>query len=103
MVKKIKYLSSFFILFISLVDDAIAELDKRNRNGEAPHNAWNNTSVLLIKAAQAHARYFVVDRYVSSLQEGNFSGPVRSILTQLCELFSIYWLMERYGDFVLVT
>jgi len=91
-----------FEMSFRLVDVAIMELDKRSRKGEAPHDAWNNASVFLIKAAQAHARYFVVDRYVSSILGGNFSAPVRQILTQLCELFVIYWLTERHGDFILV-
>ncbi len=77
-------------------------IDKRSRKGEAPPDACNNAAAFLIKAAQAHARYFVVDRYVSSILGGNFSAPVRQILTQLCELFVIYWLTERHGDFILV-
>jgi len=58
--------------------------------------------VSLIKAAQAHARYSVVDAFVAGVKEGNFSTPVRRILSQLCELFLIYWVMERSGDFILV-
>ena len=80
-------------------------IDKRSRKGEAPPDACNNAAAFLIKAAQAHARYFVVDNngfYVSSILGGNFSAPVRQILTQLCELFVIYWLTERHGDFILV-
>lgn len=81
---------------------AINELEKNGRSGQAPHDAWNHASVFLIKAAQAHARYFVVDRFVNSLKEGKYSEPVRVILSQLCELFLIYWLLERSGDFFLV-
>jgi len=58
--------------------------------------------VSLIKAAQAHARYSVVDAFVAGVKEGHFSPPVRRILSQLCELFLIYWVMERSGDFILV-
>lgn len=86
-----------------LVDVALQELDKRGRQGQAPHDAWNQSSVSLIKAAQAHARYFMVNRYINAIQGGKFSDPVRQILLQLCELFVIYWLMERHGDFILVS
>lgn len=92
-----------WIIYIRLVDVAISQLDKYAQSGQAPHDAWNNASVYLIKAAQAHARYVVVDRYVSSIKEGNFSAPIRTILSQLCELFLIYWLLERSGDFFLVN
>lgn len=81
---------------------AIAELDKSGRKGEAPHDAWNHAAVYLIKAAQAHARLFVVESFVDSLKEGKLSAPVRTVLSQLCELFIIYWLLERSGDFFLV-
>ena len=62
---------------------AVAELEKCERNGLAPHDAWNVTSVYLIRAGQAHARYVVVDRFVTSVKEGNFSAPVRAVLSQL--------------------
>lgn len=86
---------------VGLVDVAIAELEKSGRKGEAPHDAWNHAAVYLIKAAQAHARLFVVESFVNSLKVGNLSAPVRTVLSQLCELFIIYWLLERSGDFFL--
>ena len=81
---------------------AVNHLDGLVKNGAPAYEAWNNSSVFLIKAAQAHARYFVTECYVRSIAESDLSGPVRLILNQLCELFLIYWLMERSGDFVLV-
>lgn len=68
----------------------------------APHDAWNQSAVLLIKAAQAHARYLVGECFVRSVKEGEFSPPVRAILTDLCEFILIYWLVERSGDFFMV-
>jgi hypothetical protein len=59
-------------------------------------------AVSLIKAAQGHTRYCVVDRFSQAVQQGSFSPAVRLILSQLCELLMIYWLMDRSGDFVLV-
>jgi len=86
-----------------LVIVAVNHLDGLVKNGAPAYEAWNNSSVFLIKAAQAHARYFVTECYVRSIAESDLSGPVRLILNQLCELFLIYWLMERSGDFVLNT
>ena len=86
----------------SSVDVAVRELQDYSRQGMAPHDAWNQSAVMLIKAAQAHARYVVVDCFVRSVKEGTFSPPVRSILTQLCEFILIYWLVERSGDFFMV-
>lgn len=84
-----------------LVDIAIAELENNSRKGYAPHDAWNHAAVHLIKAAQAHARLFVVESFVDSLKESRLSSPVRAILSQLCELFIIYWILDRSGDFFL--
>jgi len=86
-----------------LVAVAVDNLDGLVKKGAAPYEAWNGSAVLLIKAAQAHARYFVAECYVRSIAEGTFSGPVRLILNQLCELYLIYWLLERSGDFVMNT
>lgn len=93
----------FHWYFSRLVDIAIAELENNSRKGYAPHDAWNHAAVHLIKAAQAHARLFVVESFVDSLKESRLSSPVRSILSQLCELFIIYWILDRSGDFFLVS
>lgn len=84
-----------------LVDLAVKSLEACGQRGEAPHDAWNNSAVSLIKAAQGHTRYCVVDRFAHAVQQGEFSPAVRLILSQLCELLMIYWLMDRSGDFVL--
>lgn len=86
-----------------LVKIAVDHLDGLISNGAPAYDAWNSSAVLLIKAAQAHARYFVTECYVRSIAESNVSEPVRLVLNQLCELFLIYWLLERSGDFVLNT
>lgn len=81
---------------------AVRHLESLSAQGQAAHDAWNNSAVFLIKAAQAHARYFVVERFVQSLSENDMSPPVKQLATNLCELMLIYWLLERTGDFVLV-
>ena len=79
------------------------ELEGHSRRGMAPHDAWNQSAVQLIKAAQAHSRYLVAECFVRSVKEGKFSGPVRSILNELCEFLLIYWVVERSGDFFMVS
>ena len=79
------------------------ELEGQSRQGMAPHDAWNQSAVQLIKAAQAHARYLVAECFVRSVKKGKFSGPVRSILNELCEFLLIYWVVERSGDFFMVS
>ena len=79
------------------------ELEGHSRQGMAPYDAWNQSAVQLIKAAQAHARYLVADCFVRSVKEGKFSEPVRSILSELSQFLLIYWLVERSGDFFMVS
>lgn len=98
----IKFVTNSFLRY-SHVDLAMKELEGYSRRGMASHDAWNHSSIHLIKAAQAHARYFVADCFARSIKEGKFSAPVRSILNQLCELLLIYWLVERSGDFFMVS
>lgn len=79
------------------------ELEAHGRSGLASHDAWNMSAILLIKAAQAHARYLVAECFVRTVKERKLSGQVRAILTQLCEFFLIFWLVERSGDFFMVN
>ena len=51
---------------------------------------------------QAHARAIIIDKFAESVAEVVASDALKTVLTQLCELYGVYWLLQRAGDFLMV-
>ncbi|XP_053999153.1 probable peroxisomal acyl-coenzyme A oxidase 1 [Hylaeus anthracinus] len=80
---------------------ATENMDRRIRNGVSPEDAWNQTSIELSRGAEAHCRAFIVMRFAESVK--NFvsvSKELRIVLQYLCELYAVYWVLQRLGDFL---
>ncbi|XP_015119156.1 probable peroxisomal acyl-coenzyme A oxidase 1 [Diachasma alloeum] len=80
---------------------ATDNMDRRIRAGECPEDAWNHTSIELAQAAESHCRVFMVSRFVEWIKSReNVSKELLDVLKQLCELYAIYWVLQRVGDFL---
>ncbi|GLH03493.1 Probable peroxisomal acyl-coenzyme A oxidase 1 [Gryllus bimaculatus] len=75
-------------------------MDRRVRNGYSQEDAWNMTSIELAHCSEAHCRAFIVEKFVESVEALTVSPPLRAVLTQLCELYAVYWLLKKSGDFL---
>lgn len=83
------------------IRSATENIDERIRAGESPENAWNQTSIELVQAAEAHCRSFLVLTFVEWVQNlTTISKELRTVLEQLCELYAVYWVLQRVGDFL---
>lgn len=91
-------------LFCRKLKLAVDNLDQRIRNGILPEDAWNQSSVELAQAAESHCRLFIVSRFVEAVSdlEGKVSRSLQEVLSQLCELYAVYWILQRLGDFLQV-
>lgn len=79
-------------------------MDRRIRSGMSPEDAWNQTSIELVHCAEAHCRVFLVMRFIENIKElTNVSNQLREVLMQLCELYALYWVLQRLGDFLRVS
>lgn len=79
-------------------------MDRRIRSGESPEDAWNQTSIELAHCAESHCRAFLVMRFVENVRGLTcISKELHEVLMQLCELYSIYWVLQRLGDFLRVS
>jgi len=79
-------------------------MDRRIRNGVSIEDAWNQTSIELAHCAESHCRAFLVMRFVENVRElTSISKQLHEVLMQLCELYSIYWVLQRLGDFLRVS
>ncbi|KAG5309180.1 ACOX1 oxidase, partial [Pseudoatta argentina] len=80
---------------------ATENMDRRIRSGTSPEDAWNKTSIELAHCAESHCRAFLVMRFVENVRGlTSVSKQLREVLMQLCELYSIYWVLQRLGDFL---
>ncbi|XP_008552006.1 probable peroxisomal acyl-coenzyme A oxidase 1 [Microplitis demolitor] len=80
---------------------ATDNIDKRIRMGESPEDAWNHTSIELVQAAEAHCRSFLVLRFAEWVKSlTNVSKELHEVLKQLCEMYAVYWVLQRLGDFL---
>lgn len=72
--------------------------------GESPEDAWNHTSIELVQAAEAHCRSFLVQRFVEWITSlTTVSRELHEVLKLLCELYAVYWVLQRVGDFLRVS
>lgn len=80
---------------------AAQNIDHKIRKGRSPEDAWNETSIELAQAAESHCRAFIVATYVNAMNEvKGVSNELRQVFMQLCELYCVYWVLQRLGDFL---
>ncbi|XP_011505527.1 PREDICTED: probable peroxisomal acyl-coenzyme A oxidase 1 [Ceratosolen solmsi marchali] len=84
------------------IKQATDNMDRRIHCGLSPEDAWNETSIELAQAAESHCRAFIVLRYVETVKglSSSISKSLNDVLMQMCELYVIYWILHRLGDFL---
>ncbi|XP_047502178.1 probable peroxisomal acyl-coenzyme A oxidase 1 [Penaeus chinensis] len=84
----------------AIVTETANRLQKYCDQGEQFELAWNKCSVLLVKCAQAHTRYFTCEQFVENVESLELSEGVRNVLRRLCRLYLIYHITLNQGDFL---
>ncbi|XP_078033194.1 acyl-coenzyme A oxidase 1 [Augochlora pura] len=80
---------------------AAENMDRRISRGVSPEDAWNETSIELARCAEAHCRAFLVMKFIECVKEITFvSKELRTVLQHMCELYAVYWVLQRLGDFL---
>ncbi|XP_050775276.1 peroxisomal acyl-coenzyme A oxidase 1 isoform X1 [Gopherus flavomarginatus] len=72
-----------------------AELNRR----KSQEDAWNRTSVDLVRASEAHCHYVVVKLFTTQLSEIN-DAAVHAVMNNLCLLYALYGISKHTGDFL---
>ncbi|XP_019628558.1 PREDICTED: peroxisomal acyl-coenzyme A oxidase 1-like [Branchiostoma belcheri] len=83
-----------------LVREAAEQLRSEMQAGKDQADAWNATSVDLLKAATAHSQYFVVRNFAERLTDTTLDSSVFAVLTRLCQLYALHGLVTNSGDFL---
>ncbi|CAG0897403.1 unnamed protein product [Darwinula stevensoni] len=71
-----------------------------SQGGICFEEAMNRSSVALVSAAKAYIRHFSVAQFVAHVKN-QMSQGTRNILGTLCRLYSLFWMLEDLGDFII--
>lgn len=82
------------------VAETESRLQQLFEQGKSHHTAWNETSVLLVKCAEAHTRFFICEQFVKNVETLDVSDELRTILHRLCRLYLVYHVTLNQGDFL---
>lgn len=94
-------IEAFHTVAAETIRSATDNMERRIRNGVIPEDAWNQTSIELAYCAEAHCRAFLVKHFAESVRKITSMSPeLRQVLSQLCELYAIHWLLQKRGDFL---
>ncbi|XP_070595973.1 peroxisomal acyl-coenzyme A oxidase 1 isoform X3 [Erythrolamprus reginae] len=72
-----------------------AELNRR----KSKEDAWNRTSIDLVRASEAHCHYVVVKLFTAKLSEIGDSA-VHAVINNLCLLYALFGIIKNSGDFL---
>ncbi|XP_031419959.1 peroxisomal acyl-coenzyme A oxidase 1 isoform X1 [Clupea harengus] len=82
-----------------LVEVAAKSLQGELQKSRSPEDAWNNSSIDLVRASDAHCHYVVVKLFAAKLGEISDTG-VHSALSTLALLYALHGVAQNSGDFL---
>ncbi|XP_062402305.1 peroxisomal acyl-coenzyme A oxidase 1 isoform X2 [Sardina pilchardus] len=82
-----------------LVEVAAKSLQGELQKSKSPEDAWNNSSIDLVRASDAHCHYVVVKLFAAKLAEVGDTA-VHSVLSTLALLYALHGVAQNSGDFL---
>ncbi|XP_050548999.1 probable peroxisomal acyl-coenzyme A oxidase 1 isoform X2 [Daktulosphaira vitifoliae] len=95
--------SAFYQVAGSLMEKCYFSINLLVKSGVQYEDAWNQTSIQLIKASEAHCRAFVINSFLATLENVQLSPELKAVLDQLAQLISVHWTLNKLGDFLLFS
>ncbi|KAG8430228.1 hypothetical protein GDO86_018209, partial [Hymenochirus boettgeri] len=95
------YLQAYQHRAYRLIASAASKMQKMVLSGAEQYEAWNSTSVELLKASIAHIHYFIVKSFVEVLGSFKKSPGIQKVLKSLCDLHAQHGIFTHAGDFLL--
>uniref|UniRef100_A0A6Q2WXJ0 Acyl-coenzyme A oxidase n=1 Tax=Esox lucius TaxID=8010 RepID=A0A6Q2WXJ0_ESOLU len=85
-----------------LVEQAAKSIQQELQRSVSQEDAWNNSSIDLVRASDAHCHYVVVKLFAAKV--GEIEDPaVHSVLSTLALLYALQGITQHSGDFLQVT
>ncbi|XP_035258792.1 peroxisomal acyl-coenzyme A oxidase 1 isoform X1 [Anguilla anguilla] len=82
-----------------LVGTAARNLQVEMQHSQRKEDAWNNTSIDLVRASDAHCHYVVVKLFAAKLGEVGDTA-IHSVLSNLALLYALHGITQHSGDFL---
>ncbi|XP_026577428.1 peroxisomal acyl-coenzyme A oxidase 2 [Pseudonaja textilis] len=83
-----------------LIRNAAMKLQQLVQAGKTQHEAWNQCTVQLTRAAMAHSHYIVVQKFTEELKNHAKESAIQRVLKNLCDLFALHGIFSNAGDFM---
>lgn len=85
------------------IELAAQHIDQRVKQGKAYEDAWNETSVELVSAADSHGRAFILQTYANTVASINtVSSELKTVLVKLQQLYTVHTALKCIGDLLRV-
>ncbi|KAM3845671.1 peroxisomal acyl-coenzyme A oxidase 1 isoform 1-T1 [Vipera latastei] len=82
-----------------MVEFAAKNLQAELTRWKSKEDAWNRTSIDLVRASEAHCHYVVVKLFTAKLSE--IGDPdVHAVINNLCLLYALCGIIKNSGDFL---
>uniref|UniRef100_A0A6Q2XR92 Acyl-coenzyme A oxidase n=1 Tax=Esox lucius TaxID=8010 RepID=A0A6Q2XR92_ESOLU len=82
-----------------LVEQAAKSIQQELQRSVSQEDAWNNSSIDLVRASDAHCHYVVVKLFAAKV--GEIEDPaVHSVLSTLALLYALQGITQHSGDFL---
>lgn len=85
------------------IELANKHINNRIKSGQSYEEAWNNSSIELVEAAEIHGRIFIVDTFHQYVQKLDVSNSLKEILQQLDQLYAVSQALKLSGHLLLVS
>ncbi|TSK62587.1 Peroxisomal acyl-coenzyme A oxidase 1 [Bagarius yarrelli] len=82
-----------------LVETAAKSLQNELTRSKSQEDAWNNSSLELLRASDAHCHYVVVKLFAAKLSELS-NTAVYTVLSSLALLYALHGVSSNSGDFL---
>ncbi|XP_026319516.1 probable peroxisomal acyl-coenzyme A oxidase 1 [Hyposmocoma kahamanoa] len=98
-------IKGFEIVAMRKISSCVANMQNRVASGMCYEDAWNITSVQLAAAAETHCRVIIISTFYeeASKAAASMSPALRTVVTQLVELYAVYWALEKLNDLLRYT
>ncbi|XP_072276971.1 peroxisomal acyl-coenzyme A oxidase 2 [Pyxicephalus adspersus] len=94
------YIKAYESRAYSSIAAAASKLHRLVQSGAEQYEAWNSTSVELVKASIAHIHYIIVKTFVSTLSSLSAPPEIKTVLQRLCDLYALHGIFTSAGDFL---
>ncbi|XP_018417949.1 PREDICTED: peroxisomal acyl-coenzyme A oxidase 2 [Nanorana parkeri] len=94
------YMKAYESRAYRLIASAANKLHRLVQSGTEQYEAWNNTSVELVKASIAHIHYLTVKTFTSAVSTLSTQPEIKTVLKRLCDLYALHGIFTSAGDFL---